>query len=103
MLTEDGSHAGRSFLIHVPEVPICIMYSANIEVPPPSSTITDLLTTGMDTSPFEGLIPRPSEPIGVPSLFYSPSVAQHIISTLILNVVASNEVSDMVHSFNEAF
>lgn len=40
--------------------------------------MADLLAPGVDTSPFKGLILRPQEPVGAPSLF-SPNMAQFII------------------------
>lgn len=63
--------------------------------------ITAVFATEVDTSPFEGLISRPLEPIGSSSLFFSPSVAQYVISTLLLNLMA--EASDMVWFVNETF
>lgn len=56
-----GSHAGRDFIIHFREVPISITSSAHIEVNVLSRTITDLLGTSTETSPFECLILRPLE------------------------------------------
>lgn len=65
--------------------------------------IASLLTAGVDTSPFEGLNPRCSKPIGAPSLFYSPSAPQYVISMLLLNLMATIKVSDMVRLINKAF
>lgn len=65
---------------------------------PPSVTedITALLVTEANTSSFNGLIPRPSEPIGAYSLFFSPSTAHYVISTMLLSLIAASEVTDMV-------
>lgn len=42
--------------------------------------------TGMDVFPFEDLVLRPSEPIGTPSLYFLPTVAQLIILTMLMNL-----------------
>lgn len=55
--------------------------ATSVEVPAPLSTITDLLAVAPDTSPFGVLIPRPLEPIGVPSLFYPPYGSFYHIGT----------------------
>lgn len=52
------------------------------DIPPPSDVVSDLLTGGLDISPFEVLLVRPEESVGVLSLFYSPLMAQLIISLL---------------------
>lgn len=52
-----------------------IAFMASIEVPVLSSTIADLLATGVDTPLFEGMISEPLERVGAPSLFYSLSMA----------------------------
>lgn len=56
----------------------------------------------VDTSPFKGLL-RPLEPVGAPSLFFSPIMAQYVISTLLLYLMDAMKVSDMVQLVNEAF
>lgn len=40
----------------------------------------DLLATSIDTFRFEGVVARPEEPVELPSLFYSPIMAQLVIS-----------------------
>lgn len=57
----------------------------------------------MDTSSFEGLIPRPTELAGAPFLFYSPRMAQFIISTLLPSLTTESKVSNIVRLINEAF
>lgn len=66
-------------MVHVPEVPESVASMAIPDIPPPSNVAANLLTEGLDTSPFEGLMERPEEPVGMPSLFYSLMV-QLIIS-----------------------
>lgn len=66
--------------------------------------MTALLATEGDTSPCEGLIPKPSEPIGAPpSLLFSPNTAEYVTSMLLLNLMATTEVFEMVLLVNEAF
>lgn len=36
-------------------------------------------------SPFECLLPRPLEPVGVPSLYFFPVMAQNVMSTMMSN------------------
>lgn len=72
-------------------------------VPNASKDITTLLVTKANTSLFEGLIPRPLEPVGAPSFFFSPSTAWYMISTLVLDLMAANEIPDIVRLVNEAF
>lgn len=76
---------------------------AIIEIPPPSDVTASMLKGDLDTSPFEGLLARPEEPVGVPSLFYSPVMAQLIISQLLTSLASAIEFSDMVRLVNEAF
>lgn len=99
----DGFRADHESPITVPEVPTSIASVPNVEIPAPCSIRVDLLEASINTSPFKGLIPRPLEPVGPPSLFYSPSTAQFIILTLLLNLIAATEVFDMVRLVNEAF
>lgn len=50
-----------------------IVSEAGVEAAPtPSATvdIVDLSVTSMDPSPFDGLIPKPMESVGEPSLFF---------------------------------
>lgn len=62
-----------------------------------------LLEGGLDTSSFEDLLVRPEEPIGIPSLFCSPVMAQLIISQLLTSLASAAEIPDMVQLVNEAF
>lgn len=43
---------GRAFIIHVPQVPTSIASTALLSIPPLSGDVSDLLGTGVDTSPF---------------------------------------------------
>lgn len=52
--------------------------------------MTTLLPKSGYFSFFEGLIPRPLEPMGVPSLY--PLVARHVISTMLSLLVVATEV-----------
>lgn len=51
------------------EVQAYIASAASVEGPAPPSTIINFLAVGVDTSSFEGQIPRPLELIGAPFLF----------------------------------
>lgn len=94
---------GRAFLGHIPEVSQSMVPMTIANVPPPSDVTVDLLKGDLDTSPFEGLLARPEEQVGVPSLFYSPIMAQLIISQLLTSLASTTEVSNMVRLVNEAF
>lgn len=94
---------GRAFSVHIPEASKSMVPMATTDIPPPSDAATDLLKGGLDTSPFEGLLARPQEPVGFPSLFYSPVMARLIISQLLPSLASVTEVSDMVRLVNEAF
>lgn len=94
---------GWAFLVHIPEVPESLTSMAIPDIPPPSNVATNLLTKGLDTSPFEGLLARPEEPVGVPFLFYSPLMAQLLISLLLTSLASATEISDIVWLVNEAF
>lgn len=61
--------------------------------------MTTLLVSEANVSPFEGLVSRPSEPIGAPSLYFFPGMGQHIMS----NLMAIAKVSNRVRLVNEAF
>lgn len=50
-----------------------------------------------------GLNFQTSEPVGAPSLFFSPSTAQYVILTLLLNLKAVEEVSNMFRLVNKVF
>lgn len=54
-------------------------------------------------SSFEDLIPRNPKPRGAPSRYYFPAVAQHVISTMLSNLMVQTEVPYMVWVINEAF
>lgn len=73
----------------------------NAQASPEPITTIPLSSTGV--SSFEGLVDRPLEPFGAPSLFFMPAFAQHVISTLLLFLQASTNVADMVHLINDAF
>lgn len=73
-------------------MPGSITSATSVEVAlPPGTTIDiiNLLAVGVGTSTFEGLIPRPLESVGTPSLFSSQSTVQFIISTLLINLMAA--------------
>lgn len=65
--------------------------------------MADFLMVGVDTYPFEGLIPRPSEPMGVPSLFFSPSTAPIRNFDAAFKLNGRIEVSNMIRLVNELF
>lgn len=72
-----------------------------IQAPPkPTTTLPPLAT---EASPFEGLTDEPPEPIGVQFILYIPSLFQHMISTLVLSLLAPTEIIVVVHLVNEAF
>lgn len=73
--------------------------------PPPGTTvdIDDLLTMGVYTSPFQGVIPRPLELVGVPSLFYSPRNGSVYNIKIAPGLNGFTEVPNMVRLVNEAF
>lgn len=91
------------FSVHINEASQSMVPMAIIEIPPPSDVTASMLKGDLDTSPFEGLLARPEEPVGVPSLFYSPVMAQLIISQLLTSLASAIEFSDMVRLVNEAF
>lgn len=62
-----------------------------------------LLVPEADISPFEGLVPRHSEPIGAPSLYCFPGMAQYIMSTMLSNLMAAAEAFNMTRLIKEAF
>lgn len=74
----------------------------SVEILTQPSTITDLLAIGVDTSPFEDLTPWLLESVRALHS-YSTSMAQFIISTLLLNLMVATEVSDMAQVVNKAF
>lgn len=59
-----------------------------------------LLMLEADICPFEHLISGPSKPLGAPSISFFLSMIQHIMSTLLSNLTAAMEVSDMVRLVN---
>lgn len=85
-------HRSGLFGPHPRGVGKCSIYR---DIPPPSNVAANLLTRGVQEvyRPFNGLLARPEEPVGVPSLFYSPLMAQLIISPLLTSAM---EVSDLV-------
>lgn len=64
---------------------------------------TNLLVPKGNIFPFKGLVSRPSEPIGVPSLYFFLCMAQHIMTTMLSNLMAATKVYDMVLLVNEVF
>lgn len=67
-------------------------YEGNVQVFASKDVFEDiiaLLVPEADISSFEHLIPRLSKPIGVSSLYFFPVVAQHVMLTLLSNLVVA--------------
>lgn len=82
------------------------MLDGDAQAVTPMDTVKDttaVLVPKTDVSPVEGLIPRPPELVGAPSLYFFRAIGQHMIQTTLSNLVAATEVSDMVNLVNEAF
>lgn len=105
-ILSNGSYAGLASRVDYSKTFGGVTLKSDAQVGTPlgaTENIAALLAGGVDTSLFEGLAPRPSESVGAPLLFYSPSTVYCVISMLLLNSMATTEVSDMVRVVNEAF
>lgn len=65
--------------------------------------VTVLPLLSADMSPFEGLVDRPSEPIGLSSQFYKPYFAQDILKSLTQDPRVATDIPGMVRLVNECF
>lgn len=91
----DGSEASKAIMAG-DDVQAIILMDVEEEM-------ISLLVSGKDDSLFEGMVPRPLEPMGAPSCYFHSIMSRHAISTMISNLKTETKVSDMVRLVNETF